>query len=67
MLTGYGERSHVLEAERLGVNEFLRKPVSANALFSRIVSVIMNPRPMVRMGGHYRPQPRSGKARSGGV
>jgi two-component system, chemotaxis family, chemotaxis protein CheY len=67
MLSGYGGRENVLEAVRLGVNEFLKKPVSANALFQRIVSVIMNPRPMVRMGGHYRPQPRGGKARSGAV
>ena len=29
MLSGRGERSHVVEAERIGVNEFLRKPVSA--------------------------------------
>jgi two-component system, chemotaxis family, chemotaxis protein CheY len=65
MLTGHGERWRVVEAMRLGVNEFLKKPVSANALFSRIVSVIMNPRPMVHMGGHYRPQPR--KARSTAV
>ena len=67
MLSGHGGREHVLESVRLGVNEFLKKPVSANALFQRIVSVIMNPRPMVRMGGHYRPQPRGGKARSNAV
>ena len=67
MLSGHGGRDNVLEAARLGVNEFLKKPVSANALLQRIVSVIMNPRPMVRLGGHYRPQPRGGKARSGAV
>ena len=63
MLSGHGGRDNVIEAARLGVNEFLKKPVSANALFQRIVSVIMNPRPMVRIGGFYRPQPR--KVRSG--
>ena len=67
MLSGHGGRDNVIEAARLGVNEFLKKPVSANALFQRIVSVIMNPRPMVRLGGHYRPQPRNGKARSDAV
>ena len=67
MLSGYGGRENVLEAMRLGVNEFLKKPVSANALLQRIVSVIMNPRPMVRIGGHYRPQPRAGKPRSAAV
>ncbi len=65
MLSAYGERAHVLEAARLGVNEFLKKPVSAKALFERIVSVTMNPRTMVHVDGCYRPQPRSGKLRSG--
>jgi CheY-like chemotaxis protein len=65
MLSGHGERAHVLEAMRLGVNEFLKKPVSANTLFQRIASVIINPRPMVRIGGFCRPQPR--KVRSSGA
>jgi len=65
MLSGHGGREHVLESVRLGVNEFLKKPVSANALLQRIVSVVTNPLPKIRMGGHYRPQPRGGKARSG--
>jgi len=29
MLTGYSERSRVVEAMRLGVNEYLLKPVSS--------------------------------------
>jgi two-component system, chemotaxis family, chemotaxis protein CheY len=64
MLSGYGERTHVLEAERLGVNEFLTKPVSAKALFQRIVSVVMKPRNMIQIDGCYRPEPRSGTLRS---
>ena len=32
MLTGHSERSRVVEAVDLGVNEFLLKPVSATAL-----------------------------------
>src|SRR2546421_19843 len=35
MLTGHGERSRVLEAVRLGVHEFLLKPVSSSALVAR--------------------------------
>jgi two-component system chemotaxis response regulator CheY len=58
MLSGHGERSHVLEAARLGVNEFLLKPVSAQALLQRIVSAVMKPRPMVHLNGSYRPAPR---------
>jgi two-component system, chemotaxis family, chemotaxis protein CheY len=65
MLSGYGKRTHVLEAERLGVNEFLKTPVSAKALCGRIASVIMKPRNMVHVDGCYRPEPRGGKLRSG--
>jgi two-component system chemotaxis response regulator CheY len=65
MLSANGERSHVLEAARLGVNEFLKKPVSAKALLDRIVSVTMKPRAMVHMNGCYRPEPRGAKHRAG--
>ena len=58
MLTGHGERWRVVEAARLGVNEFLKKPVSGKALLDRIVSIIAKPRPMVRMGSYYGPEPR---------
>jgi CheY-like chemotaxis protein len=58
MLTGHGERSRVIEAVRTGVHEFLLKPVSANALQARILSVITKPRSMVRRGDYYGPEPR---------
>jgi len=58
MLTAYGERSRVIEAVNLGVNEFLLKPVSMKALLARLVSLITNPRPMVRRGNYYGPEPR---------
>jgi CheY-like chemotaxis protein len=58
MLTGYGERSRVVEAVRLGVNEFLLKPVSSKALLARLVAVLTNPRQMVRRGDYYGPEPR---------
>jgi CheY-like chemotaxis protein len=58
MLTGHGERSRVLEAMRLGVHEFLLKPVSSSALLARIVSVLSKPRAMVRRGDYYGPEPR---------
>src|SRR5262249_21727228 len=59
MLTGHGERSRVLEAVRLGVHEFLLKPVSSATLLTRIVSVLSKPRPMVRRGDYYGPEPRN--------
>lgn len=58
MLTGHGERWRVVEASRLGVNEFLKKPVSGKALLERMVAILANPRPMVRLGDYYGPEPR---------
>ena len=57
MLTGHGEQWRVVQAMRLGVHEFLLKPVSADALKARLASVLLNPRPMVRRGDYYGPQP----------
>jgi len=58
MLTGHGERSRVIEAVKLGVNEFLLKPVSSTALRARLISILANPRRMVRNGEYYGPEPR---------
>ena len=58
MLTGHVEREKVIEAVRLGVNEFLCKPVSAKAIFERIVAIRVKPREMVRIGDYYGPAPR---------
>jgi len=58
MLTGHGERSRVIEAIEIGVNEFLLKPVSSKALRDRIIAVMTNPRPLVRSGDYYGPAPR---------
>ena len=58
MLTGYSERSRVLEAMQLGVNEFLLKPVSSTALLARIVTILVHPRPIIRRADYYGPAPR---------
>ena len=58
MLTAHGERSRVVEAVRGGVNEYLLKPVSSKALLARLVSILANPRRMVRKGDYYVPEPR---------
>jgi len=58
MLTGFSERARVVEAVRLGVNEYLLKPVSSTALLARIVSILKKPRPMVKKGDYYGPEPR---------
>jgi CheY-like chemotaxis protein len=59
MLTGHGDRWRVLEAARAGAHEYLLKPVSTKALHDRIVSVLSNPRPTVRVPGYYGPAPRN--------
>jgi two-component system, chemotaxis family, chemotaxis protein CheY len=69
VLTAHGERSRVMEAVRLGVHEFLLKPVSSNSLQARILSVLTKPRLMVKRGDYYGPEPRklaSYKLESGG-
>jgi CheY-like chemotaxis protein len=58
MLTGNSDRSLVVEAVRLGVNEYLLKPVSSEALRARVLSILTNPRKMVRRGDYYGPEPR---------
>jgi DNA-binding response OmpR family regulator len=58
MLTGHVERWRVIEASRLGVNEFLKKPVSGKTLLDRIIAIMTQPRAMVRLGDYYGPEPR---------
>ena len=58
MLSSHGERWRVLEAVRLGVHEFLLKPVSSSSLQARILSVLTKPRSMVKRGDYYGPEPR---------
>jgi len=45
MLSAHGERWRVVEAVKLGVNEYLVKPLSAKALYDRRLSITMQPRP----------------------
>jgi DNA-binding response OmpR family regulator len=59
MLTSFGERWRVVEAIRVGVNEYLCKPVSAQALYDRLTAIVANPRPIVQLGSYYGPQPRN--------
>jgi two-component system chemotaxis response regulator CheY len=58
MLTGHGERWRIVEAIKLGVNEFLCKPVSAKVLLDRLISILIKPRASVQIGNYYGPEPR---------
>jgi len=58
MLSAHGEHWRILESVKLGVNEFLCKPVSAKALFERLISILLKPRASVQLGDYYGPVPR---------
>src|ERR1700712_1051062 len=58
MLTYRAERSSVIQAIQAGVHEFLIKPTSPKALRDRLTSIAVNPRPMVKVGDCYIPEPR---------
>jgi CheY-like chemotaxis protein len=55
MLTGYADKARVFEARDAGVTEFIVKPVTAQAVFDRINSVIYRPRPFVRSSTYFGP------------
>ena len=58
MLTSRTKRSQVLEAMRVGVHEFLAKPTSPKALRDRLMSIMIKPRPLMKVGELYVPKPR---------
>ncbi len=58
MLSAHGERWRVIEAMRLGVNEYLIKPISAQTLLERLISILAKPRAIVQIGDYYGPEPR---------
>ena len=58
MLTAHGERRRIVESVKLGVNEFLCKPVSAKSLLERLISILLKPRENVKLGSFYGPLPR---------
>ena len=58
MLTGFTEMTRVVEARDTGIHEFLAKPISAKALYSRFASIIENPRPFIRTKTYFGPDRR---------
>ncbi len=55
MLTGHTSIECVRKARDAGVNEFLAKPVSVNAILTRLIAVIEHPRPFVRTKSYFGP------------
>lgn len=67
MLTGHTELERVRRARDTGVSSFLAKPMSAEALYKRIVNLIEDQRPFVRAGNFFGPDRRfNGGAPFGG-
>ena len=67
MLSAHGERWRVVESVKIGVNEFLCKPVSAKALQDRLISILLKPRESVQVGEYYGPAPRRSAVGSTGA
>jgi two-component system chemotaxis response regulator CheY len=58
MLSNGPRTWQVMEALRLGAHELLVKPTSPKQLQDRLLAVTLRPRPMVKIGAHYVPEPR---------
>jgi len=58
MLTGYSDKRRVIAARDAGVTEFLAKPISAKALYHRIMNIVVNPRPFIRTSTYFGPDRR---------
>jgi DNA-binding response OmpR family regulator len=61
MLTGHTEMHRIVEARDSGVNEFLAKPVSAEGLYKRIVSIVESPRKFIKSPRYVGPDRRRHK------
>ena len=55
LLTAHTEARRIFEARDAGVNEILAKPVSFKTLYQRIVAVINDSRPFVRLNSYVGP------------
>jgi len=58
MLTGHSEKKRVVSARDAGVTEFLAKPISAKALYERILNVVANPRSYIKSKTYFGPDRR---------
>lgn len=58
MMTAYAEKQRVMQARDAGVTEFLVKPLSAQALHTRLAAIVLNPRPFIRTSTYFGPDRR---------
>jgi two-component system, chemotaxis family, chemotaxis protein CheY len=66
MLTAHSEMKHVMAARDAGVTEFLAKPISAKALYGRILNAVANPRPFIKTQTYFGPGRRNANPTYGG-
>jgi two-component system chemotaxis response regulator CheY len=58
MMTGHSEKKRVTLARDAGVTEFLAKPISAKALYQRVLNIVANPRPFIKTKTYFGPDRR---------
>jgi CheY-like chemotaxis protein len=58
MLTGHSEKKRVVASRDAGVTEFLAKPISAKALYQRILNIVANPRAFIKTRTYFGPDRR---------
>ena len=58
MLTGHSEKKRVVSSRDAGVTEFMAKPISAKALYERILNIVANPRPFIKTKTYFGPDRR---------
>lgn len=58
MMTGHSEMWRVAAARDAGINEFIVKPLTGEALLSRLIYMIENPRSYVRTSTYFGPDRR---------
>ena len=63
MLTGHGDRDRVCEARDAGVNMFMAKPISAKAMYERLIWMINHPLPFIRTSYYFGPDRRRKQVR----
>ncbi|MEK9662359.1 MAG: response regulator [Alphaproteobacteria bacterium] len=63
MITGFADKARVEEARDAGVTEFLAKPVTSEALYARIETIIERPRPFIRTKDFFGPDRRRRKVK----
>lgn len=55
MISGHCSVDRVTTSRDCGANEFMAKPVTVDALYKRIVSLIERPRPFIRIESYFGP------------